>query len=165
MKQAFLDSDSLVRVEAEHLGEQIAEFRGDIREKVGPFLFGPFRQRFNVLDGVFVSYVLHVIGRRSPKDRDNALDLIQEVFAREQRSPAQQLSNNAPDRPDIDGFGVFAGIQDDLRGTIPTCYHILSLLLFFLHKAPRESKIANLEVAFLSEEQIRGFEIAVDDIG
>ena len=55
--EAVFDCVPLVGVEGEHFGEQVGSCGLDVGEQFFPALFGPFRKGFDVLDGVFVSFV------------------------------------------------------------------------------------------------------------
>lgn len=77
------------------------------------------------------------------------MDLVEEVLSREEWLPSEQFGQYAPYGPDVHCLGVFTGVENDLRGTIPPCYHIFSFLLLFLDVTAREAEIANLQVTAL----------------
>lgn len=112
------------------------------------------------------------------------------ISAWEERSCGEELGEDAPDGPYIDGLrttisslvgfsfwaGHYLGIhlerKHDFRCTVPPRSHVLrhqpSRLLPIrrngvLH-APREPEIAYFEIAVGVQEEIGGFEISVDDV-
>jgi hypothetical protein len=101
---------------------------------------------FHYLDKERGTDILHVVVARCSQHRNDPLNLIQEILPRKQRLPSKKFSQNAPNGPNIDGLGVFAGVEDDLGRPIPPGDHILGLFLFFLNIAPGQPKIADLEV-------------------
>ena len=53
-----------------------------------------------------VGYVVQLGVARRAEDVDDAAELLHVVRAREERLPPEQLAEDAPHRPDVDGFGV-----------------------------------------------------------
>ena len=56
MGQALLDSVPFIRVEGEHFREKVGRCGFDVWEEFLPVLLGPFRERFDILDCILVSY-------------------------------------------------------------------------------------------------------------
>lgn len=89
MQQTLFHCNPLIRVETEHLGKQFTEFGADVRKQHIPLLFGSLGQRFDVLDGIFVANVFHVLHGRGSQNRYDPLHLVQEIFSWEERSAAK----------------------------------------------------------------------------
>ena len=83
MHKRLWGCDSFVRVECEHTSQQIRELGANIREQAFPLLAGTFGKWFYIFYCIFIPNVLHILNRRSPKDRNNSLDLVQEILSRE----------------------------------------------------------------------------------
>lgn len=89
MRETILHSVPVVRVEGQHILQQINRQRIRLGEQLLKRLLAPLRQRLNELHRLFVGDIRNVVERGRPKHRDDSLDLVQVVLAREQRGPAQ----------------------------------------------------------------------------
>lgn len=89
MGQALFDCVALVGVEGQHFGEEVGCGGFDVGEEFLPGLLGPFREGFDVFDGIVVADVLHVFSCRGSKHGNDALHLVQEVLTWKQRLSAE----------------------------------------------------------------------------
>lgn len=93
------------------------------------------------------------------------------VSPREERLAAQHLCQNASNGPYVDGLGVLLEREHDFRRAVPSRRDVFSHEPGFSARrlggfyGSCKTKVADLEVAVGIEEQVRGFEVAVDDIG
>ena len=90
------------------------------------------------------------------------------VTTREERFTGEHFCQDAPDRPNIDGFGVLFESEHDFRSSVPTgsdvfCHETRSFC-FGLVCRSCQTKIANLEIAIGVEQEIRGFEITMQHL-
>lgn len=128
MRETILDSVPVVRVEREHILQQINSQRIGLREQLLKRLFAPLGQGLNELHRLLVGNIRNVIKRRCPKHRDYSLDLVQVILTREQCGAAQELAQNAADAPNVDGLGVLRSVQNYLWGSVPTGDHVSDLV-------------------------------------
>lgn len=67
------------------------------------------------------------------------------------------------------GFRIALEAQHDLGGSIPSSGdilgHISSILLWVHRKASSQTKIADLQLTVCIDEQISGFQVAVENVG
>lgn len=94
-------------------------------------------------------------------------DLVERRISWEYGFTVDELAQNAADGPHVHSLGVFGGAQEDFRSSVPPGGHILgeNLLSDLLGTAqrPRQSEVCDLGVALGVEEEVAGFEIAVDE--
>ena len=57
-----------------------------------------------------------------------------------------------------------AGVENDLRGTVPSCYDILRKRRRRFLVSSGQTEITDLERAVLVQKQVRGLQISVDDV-
>ncbi len=90
------------------------------------------------------------------------------VFAREERFAVQHLRQYAAHTPHINRFGVFLKREHNFRRAVPSCRDV------FGHEAgvvldvgcgASETEVADFEIAVGVEEEVRGFQVAVQDVG
>ena len=122
------------------------------------------------------------------------VQLVDIVAALEEGLAAEEFSQNATYRPDIDcaglacksgtraehgewgqacsvrtGFCVALEAQHDLGRSVPPSGNVfghVSCVLLWVHgEAPGQAKVADLELAVGVDEQVAGLEIAVEDVG
>ena len=107
--------------------------------------------------GVLLARVAH--------DLNYLLYLLHVVHPLEQALLGHQLSEDAPDGPDIQGLRVVLLIQHDFRGTIPPCDDVNCLLcgrrVVSIAEASGQPEIANLQVAVHVDKDIRWLEVPV----
>ena len=140
--QSLLSCNSFLWIKLKHLSQQVGKFWRYLREELFPFLSGSFWQWFYILDSVLIRYVSHIFGRWRSQNWDNSLNLIQKVLSWKQSCFTQQLSRNAANRPYIDRFAILAGIEYNLRSSVPSGDNIFSFFLFFKLKPSGQPKIA-----------------------
>mmetsp|Transcript_64312 Transcript_64312/g.153376 ORF Transcript_64312/g.153376 Transcript_64312/m.153376 type:complete len:231 (+) Transcript_64312:696-1388(+) len=73
------------------------------------------------------------------------------------------LANDTPNAPYIYGDAVDSRAEQDLRCTIPHCYHLVSVLWNRDSVCTRQSKVSDLQDALGIDKQVLGLEIPVKD--
>jgi len=123
-------------------------------------------QLLDVLACAVVADKGHVRVRRCAYQIHYSVHLVEVVVARQQRRPRKQLSQDAPDRPDVQLLVLLFGVENDFWRPLPACHDLLCLeLIWVCVLASAQAEITNFEVTLFVEEQIGGFEVAVDDVG
>jgi hypothetical protein len=125
MRQALLGVESFVRIEHEHLVEEVERERVGFWVESCPWDFLPPRERANVTLGARVLYKINVIRTRHTKYRDNSLNLVKVVFAREQRRSTKQLREDTTDAPNVDSLRVVTCVENHLWSAVPSCDDVL----------------------------------------
>jgi len=100
-----------------------------------------------------------------------ATHLIDVIVSREVRLPEDELSEDAPDGPDVDGVRILVTCQHDFGGAVPSRHDVLRqqeglvprVVAAGVH-APRQPEVAYLEVAVAVNEQVRRLEVAMEDV-
>ena len=87
-------------------------------------------------------------------------ELVDVIFAGEQRLPFKHLREYAPRAPYINLHVVFLPCKHDLWGTVVSCRHIARHLRVL---NTGETKVTDLQVTILVHKDIAGLQIAVDD--
>jgi len=79
---------------------------------------------------------------------------------------AQGLCDDAADAPHVQLLVVLLSVEDDLRGTLPACDHLLGHKIVLLRRVPTpaQAKVADLEIALFIEQQISRLQVSVDDV-
>mmetsp|Transcript_78805 Transcript_78805/g.170338 ORF Transcript_78805/g.170338 Transcript_78805/m.170338 type:complete len:351 (-) Transcript_78805:244-1296(-) len=155
-------------VEGEHLLDSLDASLCRLRVDRRPRLLGA---RGHLLDEVprraAGRQPLEVFLRRRSDDRDDFLDLVKVVLASEDGLAADELTEDAPDRPDVDGLCVLAGKQDHLRRSVPARHDIVceGRVVLVVPEATGEAEVADFQVAVLVHQNIGGLQVAVHDIG
>mmetsp|Transcript_25097 Transcript_25097/g.65564 ORF Transcript_25097/g.65564 Transcript_25097/m.65564 type:complete len:205 (+) Transcript_25097:887-1501(+) len=95
------------------------------------------------------------------------------VLALEHRLAEQDLAEDAPDGPDVHGGGVLLRQQHDLGCAVPSCDHVLGedalylvglvRLRVQLHVPARQAEIADLHLAVVRDQHVRGLQVTVSD--
>lgn len=124
--QSLSDSDSLFRVEGEQFLEEIDGVRVCEGEEFVEILavllvFG------QILDELLALLwdVFHVLKIRCSQVLAEQLDLVLGVSSRQEGFALQHLGKDAADAPHVYRCGVVVGAEEQLRGAIPSCGHIL----------------------------------------
>ena len=112
-----------------------------------------------------------VLGRRAERGDDH-LQLLQRVAPREERFAAQQLGEDASDRPDIDGGPVVLVLDEELGRAVPPRRHILGEVLLrvlfgdIVAKvgAARHPEVGDAQIAVLVDEDVARLEVAVEHV-
>jgi hypothetical protein len=89
------------------------------------------------------------------------------VFAGEQGLAAEHLSENATHTPHVNRFGIFLESQHNFRSAIPSCCDVFGhepRIIFGRSCRSGQAEIADFQIAVCVEQEIRGFEIAVEDV-
>jgi hypothetical protein len=104
-----------------------------------------------------------------PRKLYNLLQLLQSGTAIEQGPPRINLKDNTAETPDIRGILIGPRPEQHLRSPIPPGGDALShdrvLLVLGRGHAAHKSEVAELDVAVGVEENVGGFQVAVDQVG
>lgn len=89
---------------------------------------------------------------RRAQNCDSSLNLVQVIITWEERSATYELRKDASDGPAVKSVSVMGRIENNLRGSIPSCDNVFSKSgsRFFITSS--ETKIANLKVTILIEK-------------
>lgn len=96
----------------------------------------------------------------------DAEDLLELVFvggSREEGAAGVHFGHDAAGGPDVDAGVVGAGAEEDVRGAVPEGDDLVGEGVDGDAKGAREAEVRELELAFVVDEEILGFEIAVED--
>mmetsp|Transcript_24596 Transcript_24596/g.21778 ORF Transcript_24596/g.21778 Transcript_24596/m.21778 type:complete len:211 (-) Transcript_24596:521-1153(-) len=164
MGKTFLDCISFIRVEHKHFTQEIKGKGVSLRVEGRPGLFASLWKGFNVFKSTLVAYESQVFRGWGTQNSDNSLNLIKIVLTWEERGSAKQLSKDATDRPDINGFSIFRSIENNLRSTIPTSYNVFSLEFIFIFETSSKTQITNLEITIFIQQDITWLKISMHHI-
>mmetsp|Transcript_39239 Transcript_39239/g.103439 ORF Transcript_39239/g.103439 Transcript_39239/m.103439 type:complete len:321 (-) Transcript_39239:246-1208(-) len=156
----------LVRVEDEHLLEQIDGLRVGVRVQGGEGDLGLLGERLDVLDCLRVLNDREIGRTRLAESLDDEPQLLQVVLAGEQRLAAEALGEDAAHRPDVDALVVGGVLDQQLRCAVPARDYIFRKLLRdgIVHTTG-QPEIANFEVAILVDEQVVRLQVAMEHLG
>lgn len=125
-----------------------------------------------ILAGPGQTHAGEVGGRRRAKHLEDEQQLVAIVLAGEEGLAEMHLGEDAADGPDVDRIGVLGQREHDLGGTVPARGNVLREKVVLLRGGVRGSrisletgkaKVADLEVAFLVDQEVGRLEVAVDD--
>lgn len=106
--------------------------------------------------------MLNDIIRRRPQQLRNNTKLINMILARKQRSSQQHLRKDTARAPDIHLLIIPAPGEHDLRGAVVPRRDVAGHLILL---DAGEAEVADLQIAVFVDEDVAGFEVAVDDPG
>lgn len=126
--------------------EQVHGLRGGVRDDLLQW------DGWILLKGDFiVIWQLHhfgpaVPGRRSQNSED-AAELLDVVFSREQRRRVQQLSEDAAHRPQVDSLVVFPGSVEQLWGSVPPGGYLMAVQpVAMVTEQPGQTEVCDLQM-------------------
>jgi hypothetical protein len=99
---------------------------------------------------------------RSSKQLGDDRELVDMVFAGEQRLSIEHFRKNATRAPDVNLHIVLLPREHDFRGTVVARGHITRHLGVL---DSRETEIANLEIAVLIDQDVARLQVAVNNAG
>eukprot|EP00962_Isochrysis_galbana_P009630 scaffold2684_cov124-Isochrysis_galbana.AAC.11 len=145
---------ALVRVEVEHLFDQVQRKLIGIGEHLGPIPLWLRRKGTEKLHGLLL---------------DDQAELVQIVATGQQRLARHHLSENAAACPDVNRSRIRLVLEQQLWSAVPARHDVLSEphvfdLCTWVHRA-RQPKVANLQVTILVDQEIAWFQIAVQHMG
>lgn len=119
-----------------------------------------------VLAGLGALKPLEVLVVRDADGVGQQLQLVEVILPREEGAPVHHLAEDAPSGPDVDLRGVVALHEEELRGTVPTSDDVVGQLRGHggVVRAG-ETKVADTQIARDVAEEVRGLEVAMDDVG
>lgn len=115
----YLGSDALVGVELKQLREDVERILGSIREHRGKRAGLGLRERLEHGRSERRVDSLNVLTRGSTRDLDDAVKLIHRRSAGEHGLAAEELAEDAANRPQVDALGVVRRAKKNLRGAVP----------------------------------------------
>ena len=95
-----------------------------------------------------------------------AEDLLELVFvggAGEEGAPGVHFCHYAAGGPDVDAGVVGAGAEEDVGGAVPEGYYFVGEGINGDAKGSGQAEIRKLELAFVVDEEILGFQISMQD--
>lgn len=90
------------------------------------------------------------------------------ILAREKRLSAEHFSQDASNRPHVDGLGVLLEGQHDFWRSVPTSGDVFgheTRVVLLRSGRSSETEIANLQVTVGVEKQVGGLQVTVKDVG
>ncbi|KAM0859882.1 hypothetical protein ACQ4PT_046899 [Festuca glaucescens] len=161
--QGLLNCDPLQRVEGEHPLDEVERGGLHLGELAGEGAARELREVPHVLPGVLVADEPQVVVGGGAYDLGDEPHLVHVVPPREERRPVDELHEDAPDGPDVDGRRVVGGVEQQLGGPVPPRDDVLRHHVA-LRRGARQAEVADLEVAVGVEEQVAGLEVPVDHV-
>jgi len=104
--QALLHYVPLFRVEYQHFTQEIQCNRVCLWIETSPTLFISLRQLSNVFTSQIVTDECHIFVGWGTKHSNRSFDLVKVIVTREERCSSKKLSENASNRPNIEGISV-----------------------------------------------------------
>lgn len=99
--------------------------------------------------------------RRRSHQSENLLELVFIGGAGEEWAARVHLRHDAPRRPNVDAGVVGATAEQDIWGTVPEGDHLVGKGVDRNPKGAREPEIREFELALVVDEQVLGFQVAV----
>ena len=102
---------------------------------------------------------------RCAKNRVDLVELVDlTAVAREDGRAGEELNQDTSCTPDIDGRSILCLTKEELRTAVPYGNNSVRVVLRLTpFEEPSETKVGKLEVAALGDQDIGGFDIAVQD--
>ena len=95
------------------------------------------------------------------------VELVEVVLARKYGAIREHLSQDATNRPDIDGLSIALGVEHDLWRSVPPGGDVLgqepSVVVFWISYSC-QTKVTNFEVARGVQEKIAWLEVSMENI-
>jgi hypothetical protein len=91
------------------------------------------------------------------------IELVELILSREERISVDQLSHDAPGRPEIH-FSSIGHSHEQFRRTVPPGGHVISEFLVSLGRLPCEAKVADLQLLAVTDQQVLGLDVAVQQV-
>mmetsp|Transcript_20246 Transcript_20246/g.41378 ORF Transcript_20246/g.41378 Transcript_20246/m.41378 type:complete len:239 (-) Transcript_20246:447-1163(-) len=165
-RERILHRATLGWVEDEHGGEQVQALRRGRREDIAPRPARLGGQRAQEVDSLGVGDGREVLLGGRPQHVDDQPQLVQVVTPGEERLAPDHLCEDATDSPHVDGRRVVLVLHEQLRCSVPACHHVFcEAHVLGLHVGvdrPRQSKVTDLQVAILVDEQVARLKVAVE---
>ena len=95
------------------------------------------------------------------EDAEDLEDLVDLAVAREERLARRHLRVDAADTPHVDARAVLPAAEQDLRRAVPERDDLVGVGAEGHAEGPREPEVGEFEVAFFVDEEVLGFEVAV----
>ena len=161
MIQGIMSANSQLRSQLQHSLEQINAGRINLREDDAEILCSVH------LEVLLVFAVLRdsrpgALGRCA-HDAEDAHELIFVRRAGKERTSGVHLGHNAACGPDVDAGVIGTTSEEDVRGAVPESYDFVGEGVDWDTEGSRETEICKFENALVVDEEVLGFEIAVED--
>ena len=166
--EGLLRGEAFVGVELQEGLEQVERVIGGRGEHIPESLgLGGWERlehglRQGAVDGV------DVVLSGSPNDLHDPVQLVECGCAWEDGLTQEQFSQDAAQTPHVDALGVLVAPEEDLGCAVPSGCHIVCeygcLIGLFSVERTRKAVIRHLHVAFTVQQEVAGFEVAVEKI-
>jgi hypothetical protein len=172
MLEEVLDRRPVLGVKGERAGEKVEGVGACVGKKGGKGAALADRKRADVLARAAGGDAVVFVEAGGAEDVEDEGELVVVVPAGKERAGGEQLGEDAADGPDVDGLGVAREGEHDLRRAVPARCDVLGHKPGFVARArvgggadaAGEAKVADFEVAVGVDEQVGGFEIAMDEL-
>mmetsp|Transcript_19941 Transcript_19941/g.23119 ORF Transcript_19941/g.23119 Transcript_19941/m.23119 type:complete len:251 (-) Transcript_19941:7-759(-) len=164
--EGLFDGDPLVGAVLEHLAEQVYRRRVVIQKQVFEVALVLAVHLLENLGHPAVVERLEERGLGLTEAVDDELELVLGVVAGQEGPPQQQLREYAADGPHVHGRSVVLGAAQQFGGPVPPRRDVVrhgARLRDLGDLGPRQSEVADFEVAVAVHEQVARLEIAVED--
>lgn len=162
--QGLGDADPLGGVEYQHPLEKIDGQWVRMGVEGGEGDAGGVGEGLDVLTRLGVVDELEIGVVNGAEDVDDELQLVQAVGAGEDGLAAEQLGEDAADRPDVDGRAVVVAAEEKLRGPVPAGDDILGHQLALAVAGAGQAEVADLELAVGVDQEVPGLQVSVEDV-
>jgi len=96
-------------------------------------------------------------------DAEDFLELVFVCGAREERAACVHFGHDTAGGPDVDAGVVGAGAEEDVRGAVPEGDDLVGEGVDGDAEGAGEAEVGEFELAFVVDEEVLGFEVAVED--
>lgn len=96
-------------------------------------------------------------------DSEDFLQLVFVCGAGEEWATRVHFGHDAAGGPDIDTGVIGAGAEEDVWGAVPERYHFVGEGVDGNSEGASETEVREFELAFVVDEEVLGFEVAVKD--
>lgn len=188
--ESLLDRDTRRRIKCQHAVQQVQRIRVGLREQLLEGDLGHEGQIAHVFLGARGTNACQGFLVRCAQVVQDLVQLVDVVATLEEGPAAEELGKDAAHGPDVNCrcgvsgdsawvanygmalrtcFGIALEAQHNLRCTVPSGCNVLGHVACVLLRVDRETtgqaEVTNLELAVGIDQQVTGFEIAVQDVG
>mmetsp|Transcript_105847 Transcript_105847/g.294711 ORF Transcript_105847/g.294711 Transcript_105847/m.294711 type:complete len:430 (+) Transcript_105847:189-1478(+) len=165
VRQRLHDRDALVRVEHQHLAQQVQRQRVDAGEDGAKVLLGVLGHALDGGLGELAHALQVVVGGRAQQPYDE-VELRGAGGTLEERAAREDLGKDAAGAPNVHGRAVGGTLAQQLRRAVPARDDVLGQLALRLGgDAAREAEVADGQVAVAVDQQVGRLEVAVQHAG
>lgn len=161
MHERLASGDALSGFPSQHASEEISTKRVKALDHLSEVLGAPLgesrleiRERGDTGPGLFV-------GRT--EDLENLEDLINFRVTSEEGHAADHFSEDATNRPDVDGCRVALAAEENLRRTVPQGDDFVSICANRSAEGTSKTEIGKFQDTITIDEEVLGLQITVED--